>query len=105
MQLLMPYHVTPVTSTDGYSSTLPVEDTEYTICFVLQNAPIDLLMVADATSNDAILQAIIHSVSNSWKVLNTRDLKPFYSFCDELSTKACSTDVDKSTIICERILF
>ena len=88
-------------STDVYSSISPVENTEYTICFLFQNAPIDLRMVADATSKDANLQAVIHAISNSWKVLNAHDLKPFYSFRDELSTKICSTDSHKSTIICK----
>ena len=58
-------------------------------------------MVADATSKDANLQAVIHAISNSWKVSNAHNLKPFYSFRDELSTKICSTDSHKSTIICK----
>ena len=88
-------------STDVYSSISPVENTQYTICFLLQNTPIDLRMVADATSKDASLQAVIHAISNSWKVSNAHDLKPFYSFRDELSTKICSTDSHKNTIICK----
>ena len=59
-------------------------------------------MAADTVSKDANLQTIIHAISYSWKAPNAPDLKPFYSFRDELSTKVCPTDADKSTIICKK---
>ena len=61
---------------DAHSCVSSVENTEYTICFLLRNAPIDLKMVAKATSRDAKLQSVIHTISESWKIPNAQDLKP-----------------------------
>ena len=72
---------------DVHSFILFVENTEYTNCFLPQNAPIDLQLVADGTSKDVNLHAVIHPISNSWKVSNAHDLKPFYSFREEISMK------------------
>ncbi len=86
---------------DAHSS---VENTEYTICFLLKNAPIDLKMVAKATSKDAKLQSVIHAISESWKIPNAQELKPYYSFRGELSTKVCSHNDSNSTVICKNNL-
>ena len=54
----------PSCSSDSevHSNISSVENTEYTICFLLKNAPIDLKMVAKATSKDAKLQSCLHYI-------------------------------------------
>ena len=50
------------------------------------------------------MQSVIHAITKSWKIPNAKDLKPYYSFRDELSTKVCSNDDSKSVVVCKNNL-
>ena len=89
---------------DVHSHISSVENTEYTICFLLKNVPVDLKMVVKATSKDAKLQSVIYTISESWKFPNAQELKLCSSFHDELSTKICSNNDSNSIVICKNNL-
>ena len=55
-------------------------------------------------SKDAILQSVVYAISESWKILNAQELKPYYSFPDDLSTKICSNNDSNNIIICKNNL-
>lgn len=44
----------------------PLENCEYTVCFLLRMSPIDFRRVADETSQDPFLQKIITAVQHGW---------------------------------------
>ena len=68
---------------------LPAESemAEYTLCFMLKSAPIDLKAVAEATKIDPILAKVVHAINRNWKSNELNLLKPFYSMCEELTVK------------------
>ena len=79
----------------------PLENCEYTICFLLRKSPIDLRRVADETSRDPLLREIVTAVQNGWDG-KTKKLHPYYSLRHELSVKVCNTEDSGKNVVLTR---
>lgn len=64
------------------------ENAEYTLCFVLKSAPINLKAIAEATAEDDELCQVAEQVQQHWKSYKG-NLKPYYRIKDELCLKEC----------------
>jgi len=89
----------PVSKEIEHSALPSSENIEYTVCFLLQNSPLNLKTVAEATAKDPFLQTVIQAVQCNWQTVASRKLSPFYSFRDELSLKSCSHDVSENDFV------
>ena len=76
----------------------PLENCEYTICFLLQKSPIDLRQVALETSRDPLLREVIDAVQHGWNA-TSRKLHPYYGLRHELSVKVCSAVNSENSIV------
>ena len=47
---------------------------------------------------------LVYTISELWNIPNAQELKPYYSFRDELSTKICSNNDSNGIIICKNDL-
>ena len=69
-----------------------VDDVEYSVCFILKAAPLNLKDVAEATAQDPLLMKLVQCIQNDWQDYDNdaelrREMKPFYHFRHELSVK------------------
>ena len=76
-----------------------LDDTEYTVCFMLKSSPLDLKRIAEATATNEGLKAVIEAVDNSWSTLQVRKLAPYYGMRDQLSVKRCSQGSESDVLL------
>lgn len=81
-------------SSDGWDDM-----SEYTICFLLKEAPLNMRDVATATFNDSHMRLLIAAIKEGFPVHYKKQLQNFYSFKDELTLKYCHDNDDNSIVI------
>ena len=75
------------------------DDTEYTVCFILKSAPLDLKQIAEATAADLVLKAVKQAINTSWSTPQSRKLASFYGMRHQLSIKRCSHDCNSEVVL------
>ena len=80
-------------------SVTPEEEPEYTLCFILKAAPIDMRRVAAETAKDSNLQAVIDQIMGNWCTPDARNVQPYYTFRAELSMKLCRVAEPDSKVV------
>ena len=87
----------PVSCAD--SSITDAENPEYTLCFLLKSSPVDMKAVALAIAADPSLSIILKHISSSWSLAGASQVRPYFTFRDELTAKACRESDGKSMVV------
>ena len=87
----------PVSCAD--SSITDAENPEYTLCFLLKSSPVDMKAVALAIAADPSLSVILEHISSSWSLAGASQVRPYFTFRDELTAKACRESDGKSMVV------
>ena len=81
------------------SSITDAENPEYTLCFLLKSSPVDMKAVALATAADPSLSVVVEHISSSWSLAGASQVRPYFTFRDELTAKACRQSDGKSMVV------